>query len=120
METTIISILTYILEACIELLLIRSLLHRKWKDMFSFYLFLLPVCGILDYCFYALFPNVFGWFIAFPICIISYKFILSISFSDCIFSYLMSYTLYNLIEALSILFVPNKLLFSENPKGQLI
>ena len=50
METTIISILTYILEACIELLLIRSLLHRKWKDMFSFYLFLLPVCGILDYC----------------------------------------------------------------------
>lgn len=54
METTIISILTYILEACIELLLIRSLLHRKWKDMFSFYLFLLPVCGILDYCFYAL------------------------------------------------------------------
>lgn len=51
METTIISILTYILEACIELLLIRSLLHRKWKDMFSFYLFLLPVCGILDYCF---------------------------------------------------------------------
>lgn len=111
METTIISILTYILEACIELLLIRSLLHRKWKDMFSFYLFLLPVCGILDYCFYALFPNVFGWFIAFPICIISYKFILSISFSDCIFSYLISYTLYNLIEALSILFVPNKLQF---------
>lgn len=43
METTIISILTYILEACIELLLIRSLLHHKWKDMFSFYLLLLYV-----------------------------------------------------------------------------
>lgn len=32
----------------------------------------------------------------------------------------MSYTIYNLIEALSILVVPRKLLFSENPKGQLI
>ena len=92
MNTTIISILTYILEACVELLLIRSLLHRKWKDIFSFYLLLLPVCGILDYYFYVLFPNVFGWFIAFPICIICYKFILNISFSDCIFSYLLSYT----------------------------
>ena len=120
MTTTIISILTYILEACVELLLIRSLLHRKWKDMFSFYLLLLPVCGILDYCFYALFSNVFGWFIAFPICIICYKFLLNISFSDCIFSYLLSYIMYSLIEAISILVVPRKLLFSESPKGQLI
>ena len=120
MNTTLISILTYILEACVELLLIRSLLHRKWKDIFSFYLLLLPVCGILDYYFYVLFPNVFGWFIAFPICIICYKFILNISFSDCIFSYLLSYTMYSLIEAISILVVPRKLLFSENPKGQLI
>lgn len=120
MKVLIISNLTYTLEACVELLLIRSLLGRKWKDLVSLFLILLPVCGILNYWFFRLFPNIFGWFIAFPICIVSYKFILNISFSDCIFSYLLSYTLYNLIEAFAILTLPEKLLMADDPQGQLL
>lgn len=120
MNTIIISISTYILEACVELLLIRSLLGKKWKDMLSFYILLIPICGILDYSFYTIFPNVFGWFMAFPICIIAYKFILSITFSDCIFSYLLSYIMYSLIEALSILVFPKKLLLADSLLGQLL
>lgn len=115
----LISSTTYIVESLAELLLMCSFLGISKRTLFTPFISLIPICSVLNNFIYTYIPNVFGWFLSFPISIICYKILLHVTFDNCIFSYLLTYTLYNLIEALAILAIPHKLMMSENPAGQL-
>lgn len=106
MKTFIISSCTYTVEATIELLLVCSFLKGKKKCLLSPLLLLLPLCGTINNLLYTLMPNVFGWFIALPISVLSYCLILHIPFSKGIFPFLLSYVVYGLIEAITIIILP--------------
>lgn len=63
----------------------------------------------------------FVWLVAHTINLHIYlQKILNLNYSDTIFSFLISYILYNLLEALAILAVPKKMLMEGNSKGQLL
>lgn len=115
MNESVISSSTYIIEEAAELLLICSFLGQKRKSLISPISFLLPVCGIINNLLCTLIPNVFGWFLTFPIILISYSLILKISVSTSIFPFLLSYILYGLIEAVTVVLLPHAILtFSSN------
>ena len=120
MKTFIISSCTYTIEATAELLLVRSFLGKKKKSLLSPLLLFLPLCGIANNFFFTFMPNVFGWFISLPISLLSYCFIIHISFSSGIFPFLFSYVGYGLIEAVTAIILPNSMSTSSNTTNELI
>lgn len=120
MNITFTLILTYMFEIIVDLCLMRSLVGRKWREILSKKLFLVPICAILNFYMELLFPTLFGWLLILLTCLLTCKKILNINFSNAIFSFLISYILYSLLEALAILTVPKKMLMEGNSKGQLL
>ncbi len=120
MSEHILSIITYALEAMAELSLIRSLLGKGWKALWNPYLLFIPISSILNEFLYYLFPNIFGWLLAFPVCIVAYKFILHIRIVDCLFPFLLSFTMYGIFESISILLIPKSAYSLSNSLLQLI
>lgn len=113
-------ILTYMFEIIVDLCLMRSLVGIKWHEILSKKLLLVPFCAILNLYMELLFPTLFGWLLILLSCLLTCKKILNINFSNVIFSFLISYILYSLLEALAILAVPKKMLMEGNSKGQLL
>lgn len=115
MNTFAISSSTYAIEATAELLLICSFLGKKKKSLLSPVLLLLPFCSIINNLLFTFIPNIFGWFMALPVSVISYSVILKISVFSSIFPFLLSYVLYGLIEAVTVVLLPHAILtFSSN------
>ena len=120
MNITFTLILTYMFEIIVDLCLMRSLVGRKWREILSKKLFLVLICAILNFYMELLFPTPFGWLLILLTCLLTCEKILNINFSNAIFSFLISYILYSLLEALAILTVPKKMLMEGNSKGQLL
>ena len=97
---------SYVIEAIAELLLISSLLGKKKKLLFSPLIILLPLCGIINNLLYYCIPNIFGWFIAFPVSLLTYCLILHISIFEVIFPFILSFVSCGLIEAMSMIAFP--------------
>lgn len=115
MNAFAISSSTYTIEATTELLLVCSFLGKSKKISLSPSLLLLPLCGIINNLLFTFIPNIFGWFMALPVSVISYSLILKISVSTSIFPFLLSYILYGLIEAVTVVLLPHAILtFSSN------
>lgn len=106
MKVFILTSCTYIVETIAELILICSFLGKKRRDLLSVALLLLPVCGIINNLLSIFIPNVFGWFLTFPIMLFSYSLILHISISTSVFPFMFSYVTYGLIEAITIILLP--------------
>lgn len=98
MNITFTLILTYMFEIIVDLCLMRSLVGRKWREILSKKLFLVPICAILNFYMELLFPTLFGWLLILLTCLLTCKKILNINFSNAIFSFLISYILYSLLE----------------------
>ena len=113
-------ILVYACELIVLTLLMRSFVDIKWKKLLSPWLSLIPVCAILNFSLDAFFPTLFGWLLAMLATLFTCKKVLNLNYSDAVFSFLLSYILYSLIEALAILAVPKKLMMNGNSKGQLL
>ena len=120
MHNNVILIITYMCEIIVDVSLMRSLTSIRWRAIFSPKLALIPLCAILNFALEMLFPTLFGWLLILLTCLLTCKKVLNLNYSNTIFSFLMSYILYNLIEALAILAVPKKLMMSDNSKGQLL
>lgn len=120
MNITFTLILTYMFEIIVDLCLMRSLVGRKWREILSKKFFLVPICAILNFYMELLFPTLFGWLLILLTCLLTCKKILNINSPNAIFSFLISYILYSLLEALAILTVPKKMLMEGNSKGQLL
>lgn len=120
MQNNVILIITYMCEIIVDVSLMRSLTGIRWRGVFSPKLALIPLCAILNFALEMLFPTLFGWLLILLTCLFTCKKVLNLNYSNAIFSFLMSYILYNLIEALAILAVPKKLMMSDNSKGQLL
>ena len=106
MNTFVISSGTYIIEQATELILISSFLGRKKQSLLSPLLLLLFPCGIINNLLYIYIPNVFGWFLTFPMSLLCYSIILKLNLSTIIFPFLFSYVAYGLIESLTVIIVP--------------
>lgn len=106
MKEHLLSSIPYLFECCMDLFLIHSFLGKKWKDLCTIRLLLLPAISLLNHILSELFPNVFGWFIAFPICLITYCIILKAKISDCLFAFMLSFTLYGLTEGIAVVCMP--------------
>lgn len=111
---------TYILELAVEIILMRSLVGIRWRALLSPKLLYIPVCAALNSVLDLFFPNLFGWLLAMLATLFTCKFILKLNYSDSIFSFLVSYIIYNLLEAFAILAVPRKLMLNGDRKGQLL
>ncbi len=120
MHNNVILIITYMCEIIVDVSLMRSLTGIRWRAVFSPKLALIPLCAILNFALEMLFPTLFGWLLILLTCLFTCKKVLNLNYSNAIFSFLMSYILYSLVEALAILAVPKKLMMSDNSKGQLL
>ena len=120
MHNNVILIITYMCEIIVDVSLMRSLTGIRWRAIFSPKLALIPLCAILNFALEMLFPTLFGWLLILLTCLLTCKKVLNLNYSNAVFSFLMSYIIYNLIEALAILAVPKKLMMSDNSKGQLL
>lgn len=120
MHNNVIFIITYMCEIIVDVSLMRSLTGIRRKAIFSPKLALIPLCAILNFALEMLFPTLFGWLLILLTCLLTCKKVLNLNYSNAVFSFLMSYIIYNLIEALAILAVPKKLMMSDNSKGQLL
>ena len=120
MHNNVILIITYMCEIIVDVSLMRSLTGIRWRAVFSPKLALIPLCAILNFALEMLFPTLFGWLLILLTCLFTCKKVLNLNYSNAIFSFLLSYILYSLVEALAILAVPKKLMMSDNSKGQLL
>ena len=120
MKTFVISSSTYIIEAAAELLLISSLIGKKKKDLLSPFLPLIFICGIINNALFIFIPNVLGWFLAFPISLITYSIILRIRVSACIFPFLLSFATCGLIEAITVIIFPFAIFTLSDVSTQLV
>ena len=120
MKTFVISSSTYIIEAAAELLLISSLIGKKKKDLLSPFLPLFFICGIINNALFIFIPNVLGWFLAFPISLITYSIILRIRVSACIFPFLLSFATCGLIEAITVIIFPFAIFTLSDVSTQLV
>lgn len=120
MHNNVILIITYMCEIIVDVSLMRSLTGIRWRAVFSPKLALIPLCAILNFALEMLFPTLFGWLLILLTCLFTCKKVLNLNYSNAIFSFLLSYILYSLVEALAILAVPKKLMMSDNFKGQLL
>lgn len=120
MQNNVILIITYMCEIIVDVSLMRSLTGIRWRAVFSPKLALIPLCAILNFALEMLFPTFFGWLLILLTCLFTCKKVLNLNYSNAIFSFLLSYILYSLVEALAILAVPKKLMMSDNSKGQLL
>lgn len=120
MKVFILTSCTYIVETIAELILICSFLGKKRRDLLSVALLLLPVCGIINNLLSIFIPNVFGWFLTFPVILFSYSCILHTPILTNIFPFLFSYVGYGLIEAVTAIILPNSMSTSSNTTNQLI
>ena len=120
MHINVIFIITYMCEIIVDVSLMRSLAGIRWRAILSPKLALIPLCAILNFALEMLFPTLFGWLLILLTCLLTCKKVLNLNYSDAIFSFLLSYILYSLIEALAILAVPKKLMMNGNSKGQLL
>lgn len=120
MHINVIFIITYMCEIIVDISLMRSLAGIRWRAILSPKLALIPLCAILNFALEMLFPTLFGWLLILLTCLLTCKKVLNLNYSDAIFSFLLSYILYSLIEALAILAVPKKLMMNGNSKGQLL
>ena len=120
MKVFILTSCTYIVETIAELILICSLLGKKRRDLLSVALLLLPVCGIINNLLSIFIPNVFGWFLTFPVILFSYSCILHTPILTSIFPFLFSYVGYGLIEAVTAIILPNSMSTSSNTTNELI
>lgn len=120
MKVFILTSCTYIVETIAELILICSLLGKKRRDLLSVALLLLPVCGIINNLLSIFIPNVFGWFLTFPVILFSYSYILHTPILTSIFPFLFSYVGYGLIEAVTAIILPNSMSTSSNTTNELI
>ncbi len=120
MQNNIILIITYMCEIIVDVSLMRSLTGIRWRAVFSPKLALIPLCAILNFALEMLFPTLFGWLLILLTCLFTCKKVLNLNYSNAIFSFLLSYILYSLVESLAILAVPKKLMMSDNSKGQLL
>lgn len=120
MHNNVILIITYMCEIIVDVSLMRSLTGIRWRAIFSPKLALIPLCAILNFALEMLFPTLFGWLLILLTCLFTCKKVLNLNYSNAIFSFLLSYILYSLVEALAILAVPKKLMMSDNSKGQLL
>lgn len=111
---------SYIIEAIVELLLISSLLGRKKKSLLSPLIILLPLCGIINHLLYYFIPNIFGWFLAFPISLLTYCLILHISLFEVVFPFVLSFVSCGLIEAMSMISFPSAVFALSEGTVQLI
>lgn len=103
MKTFVISSSTYIIEAAAELLLP-----------------LIFICGIINNALFIFIPNVLGWFLAFPISLITYSIILRIRVSACIFPFLLSFATCGLIEAITVIIFPFAIFTLSDVSTQLV
>lgn len=120
MHNNVILIITYMCEIIVDVSLMRSLTGIRWRAVFSPKLALIPLCAILNFALEMLFPTLFGWLLILLTCLFTCKKVLNLNYSNAIFSFLLSYILYSLVEALAILAVPKKLMMNDNSKGQLL
>ena len=120
MQNNVILIITYMCEIIVDVSLMRSLTGIRWRAVFSPKLALIPLCAILNFALEMLFPTFFGWLLILLTCLLTCKKVLNLNYSNAVFSFLLSYILYSLVEALAILAVPKKLMMSDNSKGQLL
>ncbi len=120
MQNNVILIITYMCEIIVDVSLMRSLTGIRWRAVFSPKLALIPLCAILNFALEMLFPTFFGWLLILLTCLFTCKKVLNLNYSNAIFSFLLSYILYSLVEALAILAVPKKLMMNDNSKGQLL
>lgn len=65
-------------------------------------------------------PNVLGWFLAFPISLITYSIILRIRVSACIFPFLLSFATCGLIEAITVIIFPFAIFTLSDVSTQLV
>lgn len=107
MNTFAISSSIYIIEQATELILINSLLGRKKQSLLSPLSLLLFPFGIINNLLYTFIPNVFGWFLTFPISLFCYSLILKLRLFTIIFPFLFSYVVYGLIESLTVIIIPS-------------
>ena len=99
-------ILVYTCELIVLILLMRSFVDIKWKKLLSPWLSLIPSCAILNSALETFFPALFGWSLAMLATLFTCKKVLNLNYSNAIFSFLLSYILYSLVESLAILAVP--------------
>ncbi len=105
MKTLLIDGFISLTEIVCEILLSKSLLKVKFKDLSHPALF--SLLYVVTYEILKLiFPNLFGWFLFFPLAIITQKLIFKLDFAKAFFVYLMSYTLSFLIQLLTVIAVP--------------
>ncbi len=92
------------LELCVSILtllsfvfLLKSLLRKKWSELFH-PIFFLSLYILIYEPIYAFTPDLFSLFMSFIISFIIYKFIFNISFEETFFVYLLTYTINVLIQ----------------------
>ena len=78
------------------------------------------ICGIINNALFIFIPNVLGWFLAFPISLITYSIILRIRVSACIFPFLLSFATCGLIEAITVIIFPFAIFTLSDVSTQLV
>ena len=87
----------------------------------SFYFFTSNDCTLcINNALFIFIPNVLGWFLAFPISLITYSIILRIRVSACIFPFLLSFATCGLIEAITVIIFPFAIFTLSDVSTQLV
>ncbi len=85
-----------------DIIIIKSISAKKWNEL-SHPILLFLVHLFIYETFYTYLPDLFSWFIAFPVSIIIYKHMFNLSYEHTVLSYLLNYSILVIIEVFLLL-----------------